>query len=338
MSNKDLIIINNEKISKEDFYYCDNVDMQSIPEDLNNYFDVTVIARKSKIKRTRKINLQNIQIAKNIFNFLYFILKTFKKDKAIYLLISITPYTFLSYILLFIFRKNVFIYLRSNGYEEYKAIFGIIGPALYYTMFKIVTTRSKVITCQERLFSSKKSNIVFPSELNSLWLEDLKKPLLSKIKILYVGRLKIEKGIFSLLEILKDIKIDLDLSIVGKKENFKHDNKKVNFIGYGYAAPDLIKIYDSHNIFILPSFTEAHPKVVDESLARKRPVIIFEDIKHIVQNKKGIFVSKRNATSLEETINFIIKNYENIQKSMTKNTLPTKKDFILKLSNILSSS
>jgi hypothetical protein len=88
----------------------------------------------------------------------------------------------------------------------------------------------------------------------------------------------------------------------------------------------------------LPSFTEAHPKVVDESLARMRPVIIFDDIKHIVQNKKGIFVSKRNATSLEETINFIIKNYENIQKSMTKNTLPTKKDFILKLSNILSSS
>ena len=71
-------------------------------------------------------------------------------------------------------------------------------------MFKIATARSKVITCQERLFSSKKSNIVFPSELNSLWLEDLKKPLLSKIKILYVGRLKIEKGIFSLLEILKD--------------------------------------------------------------------------------------------------------------------------------------
>ena len=62
-------------------------------------------------------------------------------------------------------------------------------------MFKIATARSKVITCQERLFPPKKSDIVFPSELNSLWLEDLKKPLLSKIKILYVGRLKIEFGI-----------------------------------------------------------------------------------------------------------------------------------------------
>ena len=336
MSNKDLIIINNEKISKEIFYYCDNVDMQSIPEGLNKNFDVTVIARSSKKKRTRKINLQNIKIATNIFSFLNFILKTFKKNKAIYLIISITPYTFLSYIFLFIFRKNVFLYLRSNGHEEYKAIFGIIGKAIYYFMFKIVTTKSKVITCQERIFPLKKSHIVFPSELNSLWLKDLKKPLLDKIKILYVGRLKIEKGIFSLLEILKDIQIDLELSIVGEKENFKYDNKKVNFIGYGYTAPDLIKIYDSHNIFILPSFTEAHPKVIDESLARMRPVIIFEDIKHIVQNKKGIFVSKRNIISLEKTINFIINNYENIQESMTKNNLPTKKDFISKLSNILS--
>ena len=284
----------------------------------------------------KKINLQNIKIATNIFSFLNFILKTFKKNKAIYLIISITPYTFLSYIFLFIFRKNVFLYLRSNGHEEYKAIFGIIGTAIYYFMFKIVTTKSKVITCQERIFPLKKSHIVFPSELNSLWLKDLKKPLLDKIKILYVGRLKIEKGIFSLLEILKDIQIDLELSIVGEKENFKYDNKKVNFIGYGYTAPDLIKIYDSHNIFILPSFTEAHPKVIDESLARMRPVIIFEDIKHIVQNKKGIFVSKRNIISLEKTINFIINNYENIQESMTKNNLPTKKDFISKLSNILS--
>ena len=121
-------------------------------------------------------------------------------------------------------------------------------------------------------------------------------------------------------------------------ENFKYDNPKVNFIGHGYTAPDLIKIYDNHNIFILPSFTEAHPKVIDESLARMRPVIIFEDIKHIIQNKKGIFVSKRNAASLEETINFIIKNYNNIQESMNKNNLPTKKDFILNLGNVLNLS
>ena len=85
----------------------------------------------------------------------------------------------------------------------------------------------------------------------------------------------------------------------------------------------------------MPSFTEAHPKVIDESLARARPVIIFEEIKHVIQNKKGVFVSERNFKSLLETINFIIKNYSAIQKDMISNQLPTKKEFILQMSNIL---
>ena len=116
------------------------------------------------------------------------------------------------------------------------------------------------------------------------------------------------------------------------------NNKKVSFVGYNHDLTSLIQIYDNHNIFVLPSFTEAHPKVVDESLARMRPVIIFEDIKHIIQNKKGIYVSKRNVKSLLETIDFIMKNYANIQESMTKNKLPTKKEFISQMSNILSSN
>ena len=52
----------------------------------------------------------------------------------------------------------------------------------------------------------------------------------------------------------------------------------------------LIKYYDDHNIFILPSFTEGHPMVLLEALARRRPVIVFDDIKHVIGNKKGIFV------------------------------------------------
>ena len=98
----------------------------------------------------------------------------------------------------------------------------------------------------------------------------------------------------------------------------------------------MIKIYDNHNIFILPSFTEAHPKVIDESLARARPVIIFEEIKHIIQNKKGIFVSKRNVKSLVETIDFIMKSYTSIQETMSNNKLPTKQKFISQMTNILS--
>ena len=142
----------------------------------------------------------------------------------------------------------------------------------------------------------------------------------------------------SQFEISKKISEDINLSIVGKKEKEVLFNKNVNYIGYGYDPLNLIKIYDKHNIFVLPSFTEAHPKVIDESLARERPVIIFEEIKHIIQNRKGIFVSKRNTKSLEETIDFIIKNYEQIQESMKKNKLPTKKEFYSKMTDILNTN
>jgi len=338
MSYKNLVIIDNEKISKKDNnFYCDNFEAK-ISEDLNKNFDVTVIARKSKIDRAHQINLEKIKIASDIFSFLFNIFKTFKQNKTNYLIISINPYTFFSYLLLFIFRKKIFVYLRSDGYEEYKAILGLVGPIIYGLMFKIVTFKSNIITCQEKLFRKRKNDIVFPSGLNSFWLDNRKKSLLDRPRLLYVGRTKIEKGVFSLLKIFDEIESDIQLSLVGRKEDVRSKNKKVSFVGYISDPTSLIKIYDDHNIFILPSFTEAHPKVVDESLARARPVIVFEEIKHIIQNRKGIFVSKRNAKSFQETIDFIMKNYTSIQESMTNNKLPTKKEFVLQMNNILSSN
>ena len=343
MPYKDLVIINNEKIIKDiDSFYCDNVDIKSIPEDLSKNFNVSLITRNSNLisRKNFKVNLEKIKIASNILTFLLSIFKTFKKNNVTYLIISITPYTFFSYLLLFIFKKRIFVYLRSNGYEEYKAILGFFGPMIYHIMFKIVTFKSNIITCQERLFTKRKSHIVFPSELNSLWFKNILKPKLDKPRLLYVGRMKVEKGIFSLTKILNEINIDFEFSVVGgDAEKFSKkdiNNKKIIFCQFYNKTDLLINCYDQHNIFILPSFTEAHPKVIDESLARLRPVIIFEEIKHIVQNRKGIFVSKRNSKSLLETINFITKNYESIQKSMQTNTLPTKKNFILQMTSILS--
>jgi glycosyltransferase involved in cell wall biosynthesis len=201
-----------------------------------------------------------------------------------------------------------------------------------------MTFRSNIIICQKRLIKNKNSHIVFPSEIDSEWLENIQISVLDKARLLYVGRFKVEKGIFSLLKMFDEIAVDIHLSIVGDAEGKNLNNKKISYIGHGYDSKELIKIYDRHNIFVLPSFTEAHPKVIDESLSRGRPVIIFEEIEHIIQDRKGIFVSKRNAKSFLETIDFIMKNYTQIQESMKKNKLPTKKDFILQMSNILGSN
>jgi len=315
MPYKNLVIINNEKIFKENNnFYCDNLDLKIIPEGLNEYHDVQYIVRNSNKKGGQKINLENIKVASNIIKFIYFVFKTFKIPNVSYLLVCITPYTFLSFLILFLFRKKrIFVYLFSSGHEEYKHILGSWSVWIYHIMYKIITSNSKVIVCHERLYK-KKSHIVYISRLDDEWLKDQKDVLLDTARFLYVGRMSREKGIFEFLKMFNQIKFDAEFSIVGNSTNQNFSNKNIKPLGYVADSQLLINIYDKHNIMVLPSFTEATPYVVDEALSRKRPVIIFEDIAYIVRGKKGIFVSQRNVNSFSETTKYIMNNYREIQK------------------------
>ena len=75
--------------------------------------------------------------------------------------------------------------------------------------------------------------------------------------------------------------------------------------------------------------------VLLEALARKRPVVIFDDIEHVIGKKKGIFVAKRNYESFSEKINYIKNNYQNIQDEMNLNQLPTNKNFINEMQSLI---
>ena len=336
MTYKDLVIINNEKIFIEnDNFYCDNLDLKILPEGLNEYHQVQYVVRSSYKKKDQKINLKNVKVASNILNFIYFISKTFKIPNATYLLVCITPYTFFAFLILFLFRKRVFIYLFSSGHEEYKHILGNWSVWVYHLMYKIVTSNSKVIVCHERLFDKKKSHLVYISRLDDEWFKNHKNALLDKIRFLYVGRMSSEKGIFDFIKMFNKIEFEAEFSIVGNSKNHNISHNNIKLLGYVSDPQSLINIYDNHNIMVLPSFTEATPYVVDEALARKRPVIIFEDIDYIIRDKKGIFVSKRDLNSFSETTKYIMDHYQEIQKKMEKNKLPTKKHMIKQISDII---
>ncbi len=336
MLYKDLIIINNEKIFIENNnFYCDNLDLKILPEGLNNYHQVQYIVRSSNKKKDQKINLKNIKSESNILKFIYSVYKTFKISNATYLLVCITPYTFFTFLILFLFKKRIFVYLFSSGHEEYRHILGSWSVWVYDIMYKVVTANSRVIVCHERLFDKKKSHLVYISRLDEEWLTNHKEALLDKIRLLYVGRMSSEKGIFDFIKMFNKIELGAEFSIVGNSENHNISNKNIKLLGYVADPKSLINVYDAHNITILPSFTEATPYVVDESLSRKRPVIIFEDIDYIIRGKQGIFVSKRDKNSFSETANYIMQNYQEIQKKMEKNVLPTRKDMIKQISDII---
>lgn len=334
---KKIVVINNEKIFFQNGnYYCENIDIKTTAEGLNNNYDVFMVARKTEEKKFNQINIKKINAASNIWSFMNSLLKIFKDKNAKYLLISITPYTFFAFLLLSIFRKEIFVYLRSSGHEEYRIILGFWGPAVYHFMYSLVTLNSTIIVCHKKLAKKKESHLVFPSQVDNSWLENYKEPNLDKPRLLYIGRVKIEKGIFSLLKMFENLNNYIELSIAGHSNNPEKINKKVNYIGYVNDAENLINIYDEHNIFILPSYTEAHPQVLYESLARLRPVIIFDEIKHVIKDQEGVFVSKRNEEALLNTIKFIMSDYKKIQDSIRKNKIPTKQKFINQLKDILN--
>ena len=131
---------------------------------------------------------------------------------------------------------------------------------------------------------------------------------------------------------MKKIKGNIILSVVGmeKFSDKKIEQKNVSIHKIETSDEKLINFYDEHNIFVLPSYTEGYPMVLLESLARLRPVIIFDEIKHVAGDKEGIFVSKRNLENFLEKIDYIKMNYSKIQEDMKKNNLPSKEDFLKK--------
>ena len=200
-------------------------------------------------------------------------------------------------------------------------------------MFFIVSKISRLIGCGDKVLRNQRGHIVYPSQLSEKWFLNKSEPDLAKVKLLYIGRIRVEKGVFFFLNMMKEINQDITLTVVGKEKIFEEKNYRENISFHDIETSDdrLINYYDNHNIFVLPSYTEGYPMVILESLARERPIIIFNEIEHIVGNRKGIFISNRSIESFLDKVNYIKDNYKKIQEEMKKNNLPSKKEFLIEL-------
>ena len=98
MVNNELIVLNNEKVSKRDnAFYSRNYNFKILPEGLNNHLNVKYIVRKSKFEENHKLNFTNVKIASNIIQFVFFVFSTFGNKHAKYFIITISLSTFTNY-------------------------------------------------------------------------------------------------------------------------------------------------------------------------------------------------------------------------------------------------
>ena len=82
MKNK-LFIICNESVylDENNKFFCDNIELKSIPEELSNYSNISLIARYSKKIRSIRINIGKISTFKNIFTYYtHFVFSFFHQD------------------------------------------------------------------------------------------------------------------------------------------------------------------------------------------------------------------------------------------------------------------
>ena len=329
---KKIYLVSNDKIWISNKRFTSNNDLNNIITCLNKNYNLNLICRKSN----KKLNfLLNKRFSYSKFN-------QINEKKINIFLISITPYNFFVFFYLLLIKRldlTGVVYLRSDGFLEYKIKYGFIGYYIYAFMFFFIKRKLKVLSCSKYFTNVKSKKILHPSELNSFWFKRSNGIRKFQTDFIYVGRFKKEKGSIFLVNLFKKHFTKYKLTIVGtKKESIHREyyNKNIRFIGPVTNIKKMINLYDSSRIFILPSYTEGFPKVISESLARLRPIIIFEEIKHILDDRNGIFICKRNKKNIDKTINYIFKNYKKIQKEISKNNFYTKDNFkkeLLELTN-----
>src|SRR5699024_10998585 len=111
-----------------------------------------------------------------------------------------------------------------------------------------------------------KKSYIIPNGINDFWFENLNKPKSInnlKLNCLYVGRIEKNKNLLTTVKALNLLHYDIELSynIVGKIHDVKlfKTLKKYDFIKfYGELTPEeLISVYRSNDIFIMPSIFES---------------------------------------------------------------------------------
>ncbi len=174
-----------------------------------------------------------------------------------------------------------------------------------------------------------KINIIEQSMSNEKLLEIKTNP--QKGKILFVGQISIMKGIHYFAEacrILEKKKVFYEFLAVGKSSlNMRNPLLKgPKYLGY-LSFEELINIYSSSDIFVLPSLSDAFPVSHLEAMAFGLPVILTNSCGNIVEDgKSGYIINPKDSNKLADKIEEIVEN-RSLRKKFSENARKKVKNY-----------
>ncbi len=177
--------------------------------------------------------------------------------------------------------------------------------------------------------------IILPNGIDEFWINNISKTekLLTdnKINIVYAGEFKRNKNIIGAVKAVEPlcVKYDITFNLVGEGladeikyvAELKNFVKDKNFVKILKTIPkeELIKIYNSSHIFLMPSLTESFGLVYAEAISQNLPVIYtekegFDNV--FKEGEVGYNVKPLNINDITQKIQAIIDNYSNLQKNI----------------------
>jgi glycosyltransferase involved in cell wall biosynthesis len=280
---------------------------------------------------------------KKAFFYLTLNLNIFKifKHKIIYITPGQTFYGILKYgffiILGSVFRKELIIHVHGNHLgQEYKSLNGIKRNIFYF----LVSRFRKGIVLSESLkqnltpFIDQASIFCLPNFAQDYLYTQDKKLVNDELRIFYLSNLMKEKGIFCLLNALKNLEknnIIYKAKIAGNidqkysKEilNLFTELKNAEYIGV-VNGDDKKNLLKWGNVFVLPTFykMEGQPISILEAMATENLVVTTNHagIPDIFKDKvNGYLVKKNSIKSIQDILTYIASNKSEIEKIATYN-------------------
>ena len=152
-------------------------------------------------------------------------------------------------------------------------------------------------------------------------LRGLNRSFNNNLKFLFIGRLIKLKNLEILIEIFNELQYPL--TIVGQgslKEELKAKaNSNINFLDF-VNNEDIGMVYNSCDIFILPSLSEPWGLVVEEALYYGLPTMVSDRVgsypELIEENKTGVTFNPENKESIKNAIHEITANFHFYKKNV----------------------
>lgn len=286
---------------------------------------------------------------KNIlFNIGFFFKVPFIKNKTI--IYGTAPYDFRFLWYSMLSKKNNFIYHTSHSKweDDEEAIFNYKIFNKFLKFFWLHKLNKVKIVCVTKAVENSIKNVVNNDKIfqiyhsinfNRFYQErDFKK--ISKFKILFVGRMVYEKGLDTIVELIKILdKEKFEFTFVGdgkyrKNIEFIFNEKNVNYLGWISNKNELAKIFKDHHILLNPSikikkWEELFGIVNIEAMASGMIVIASKHIgpREIIENgKNGFLVDEKDIHQIRNILEKLLENKELISK-ISKNAIEYAKTF-----------